>query len=116
LGENLDIIDFERAIKTSGTRSYTMKGDGARLMRALRNYTLDLHISNGYCEILPPLLLNEEVLYGLGKIPFFEEDMYKTNDGQFLSATEEFPITAMYSNEIIDINKLPLKLTGASTS
>jgi seryl-tRNA synthetase len=92
-----------------------MIGDGARLMRALKNFTLDLHISDGYNEVNPPLLINENIIYGLGKKGFTTE-MYQTLEGQYLSATEEFPITGMYANEVIDNINLPLRLTGGSNS
>jgi seryl-tRNA synthetase len=93
-----------------------MTGEGAKLMRALRNFTLDLHTNDGYTEVIPPTLINEPSLYGLGKIPFFQEDMYKTDENLYLTATEEFPITAMFSNEILDIKSLPLRYTGSNCS
>jgi seryl-tRNA synthetase len=94
-----------------------MVGGGARLFRALRDFTLDLHINDAnYTEILAPILLNKEPLYGLGKLPLFEEDMYQTTDAQFLAGTEEHPLTAMYMNEVIDSTKLPIKLTSSSAN
>jgi seryl-tRNA synthetase len=66
--------------------------------------------------MLPPTLINENALYGLGKIPFFVEDMYKTWDNLYLTATEEFALTAMHQNEILDFKKLPLKYTASTTS
>jgi seryl-tRNA synthetase len=111
------LLDFNRGRKIGGERMYFFTGDGARLLRALRNFTLDLHINEaGYSEVLPPILLNAEPLYGLGKLPLFEEDMYQTTDRQFLAGTEEHPITAMYMNETLDASALPIKLTSSATS
>jgi len=110
------LIDFERGAKISGSRGYILTGNGSKLMRALRDFTLDLHSKDGYIEVTPPTLIKEELLYGLGKIPFFVEDMYKTYDNLFLTATEEFPITAMFANEVLDVNSLPLKYTGSNTN
>jgi seryl-tRNA synthetase len=85
-------------------------------MRALRNFTLDIHISNGYVEVLPPIILNSDPLYGLGKLPKFEDDLFKLTNGQYLSATEELPLTAMFKNEILNEDELPIKLTSSSIS
>jgi len=109
-----NLIDFERGTKLSGSRGYILTGFGAKLLRALRNFTLDLAVNDGYVETLQPTLIKEELLYGLGKIPFFQEDMYQTDDKLYLTATEEFPITAMYANEVLDINKLPIKVTSSN--
>jgi seryl-tRNA synthetase len=96
---------------------YVLTGDGARLMRALRNFTLDLHINEaGYTEVLPPIIMNKEPLFGLGKLPLFEDDMYQTIEHQFLAGTEEHPLTAMYMDEVLNVSDLPLKLTSSSTS
>ncbi len=91
-----------------------MVKDGARLMRALRDFTLDMHNQAGYTEVMAPVILNDQPLYGLGKLPLFKEDMYETVDGQFLVGTEEHSLTAMYMNETIDSAILPIKLTSSS--
>jgi len=116
LGVKLDLIDFERGAKVSGSRGYFLKGLGAKLMRAIRDFTLDTHTKDGYIELLPPTLINEQSLYGLGKIPFFSEDMYKTWDNLYLTATEEFALTAMHQNEVLDSKKLPLLYTSSTQS
>jgi seryl-tRNA synthetase len=95
---------------------YYVTGFGAQLMRALRNFTLDLHINAGYEEVLPPVIMNDKPFYGLGKLPLFEEDMYQTTNRQFLSGTEEHPITALYMDETIDSKTLPIKLTSSLVS
>jgi seryl-tRNA synthetase len=93
---------------------YFLTGEGAILMRALRNFTLDTHIEAGYTEVLPPIIMNAEPYYGLGKLPLFEEDMYQTIDRQFLSGTEEHPLTSMYMNETLET--LPVKVTSSIVS
>jgi seryl-tRNA synthetase len=113
IGVKLNLLDFERGAKISGTRGYILKGNGSKLLRALRDFTLDLAEQNGYVEIQPPMLIKEELLYGLGKIPFFQEDMYATADKTYLPATEEFAITAMHANETLLATNLPLKYTGS---
>jgi seryl-tRNA synthetase len=95
---------------------YYINGRGAEIMRALRNFTLDLHIKNGYTEVLPPVIMNDKPFYGLGKLPLFEEDMYQTTNRQFLSGTEEHPLTAMYMDETLDGKELPIKLTSSLVS
>lgn len=109
-------LDFERGVKVSGSRMYYINGRGAEIMRALRNFTLDLHIKNGYTEVLPPVIMNDKPFYGLGKLPLFEEDMYQTTNRQFLSGTEEHPLTAMYMDETLDGKELPIKLTSSLVS
>jgi seryl-tRNA synthetase len=116
LGVKKELLDFERGVKVAGSRMYYLTGKGAELMRALRNFTLDTHIQAGYNEVLPPIIMNDTPYYGLGKLPLFEEDMYQTIDRQFLSGTEEHPLTAMYMNEVIDEEKFPIKLTSSIVS
>lgn len=116
LATKLNIADFERGAKLSGARHTVFKGDGAKLMRAIRNYTLDLHNRAGYFEIQPPVLINPTILYGTGHLPKAREDMFETLNGQFLSPTEEVPLTGLYANEVLESNLLPLKLTSSTLS
>lgn len=110
LGIELNILDAATAAKTTGTRFTFYKGMGARLERALINFMLDLHIEQGYEEVLPPFMVNRDSMYGTGQLPKFEEDAFKVaNTDYFLVPTAEVPVTNMYKQQILDGNKLPLK-------
>ncbi|MCK4859228.1 MAG: serine--tRNA ligase [Candidatus Omnitrophica bacterium] len=110
LGEDLDIFDFKRAAKISGSNFPLLKGKGALLERALINFFLDTHTANGYQEISPPLLANRRSMFNTGQLPKLEEDMYcLEKDGFFLIPTAEVPLTNLHSDEILDIKSLPLK-------
>jgi len=116
LGKKLNILDFERGAKISGSGFPVYVGKGATLERALINYMLDLHInSHDYTEIFPPFLVNRESMRGTGQIPKLEEDMYFCEkDDIFLIPTAEVPITNLHRNEIIDEKNLPIKYAGYS--
>src|SRR3990167_2140718 len=111
LAENLDIIDFNRGTKISGTRFYLLKGAGARLQRGLISLMLDYHIrEHGYTEILPPYLVKPECLYGNGSLPKFGDNLYHdTEDNLWLIPTAEVPLTNLHRDEILDGSLLPLK-------
>ncbi len=111
IGEELDIIDFKRASKITGSRFAVMKGLGARLERALINFMLDTHIKKGYREVLPPFIVNAKTMYGTGQLPKFEEDLFKlcTDNDYYLIPTAEVPVTNLHSGETLDYNELPLK-------
>ncbi len=111
IGEELDIIDFKRAAKITGSRFAVMKGLGARLERALINFMLDTHIKKGYREVLPPFIVNAKTMYGTGQLPKFEEDLFKlcTDNDYYLIPTAEVPVTNLHSGETLDYNELPLK-------
>lgn len=116
LGQRLDILDFMRGGKITGTGFPVYKGDGARLERALINFMLDLHLQkHGYTEIFPPFLVNEASVFGTGQLPKLEEDMYKTErDDLYLIPTAEVPVTNLHRDEILDADDLPLKYTAYS--
>lgn len=116
IGEELDILDFEAGARLSGSRFVLLKGDGAKLERALINFMLDLHVEKGYTEILPPLIVNKEVLVGTGQLPKFEEDMYKFTHTpeQYLISTSEIPLTNMYRKTILTEKELPQSFTAAT--
>ncbi len=104
IGESLDILDFERASKITGSRFTVYKGAGARLERALINFMLDLHIEkHGYKEILPPYIVNRDSMTGTGQLPKFEEDAFKlsNNNDYFLIPTAEVPVTNLHRDEIL---------------
>ncbi|MBU5593402.1 serine--tRNA ligase [Clostridium sp. MSJ-4] len=111
IASNLDIIDFERASKITGSRFAIYKGLGARLERAVINYFLDKHIyDNGYTEILPPFMVNRESMTGTGQLPKFEEDAFKlSNEDYFMIPTAEVPVTNMYRDETFNGDILPIK-------
>ena len=111
LGTALDIIDFERGVKISGTRFYVLKGWGARLQRALITLMLDLHTQkHGYLEIYPPYMVRRDCLVGTGNLPKFGDNLYRdaVEDFWFIP-TAEVPVTNLYRDEIVDGGRLPIK-------
>ena len=127
LGEQLGILDLERAAKLSGARFAVYMGAGARLERALIGFMLDLHTQkHGYTEVLPPFMVNSKSLYGTGNLPKFAEDLFRCSDadaeaaarGEFkdsdhwLIPTAEVPVTNLYRDEILDEAQLPIRLTA----
>ena len=117
LGKKLNILDFERGAKISGSGFPLYIGKGATLERALINFMLDTHIRNhGYEEVLPPFLVNRASLIGTGQIPKLEDDIYFIEkDGLYPIPTAEVPITNMYRDEILGEEKLPLSYVGYSS-
>jgi seryl-tRNA synthetase len=111
IAENLDIIDFKRAVKISGARFYILKGIGASLERAIISWMIDLHTQkHGYIELLPPFLVNRNSMIGTGQLPKFEEDMYKIEGEElYLDPTAEVPVTNYHSGEILEESMLPIK-------
>ncbi len=114
LGENLDILDFPRSSKITGSGFCVFKGLGAKLERALINFMLDLHTNeHGYREIFPPFLVNRASMTGTGQLPKLEEDMYRLKDDDlFLIPTAEVPLTNLHRDEILEGSKLPIYYTG----
>ena len=110
LGTALDIIDFERGVKLSGTRFYVLKGAGARLQRALIARMLDLHTTqHGYTEVAPPYMVKSEVLVGTGNLPKFGDNLYHDAEEDFWwIPTAEVPVTNLYREEILDGEQLPI--------
>src|SRR5580765_8347203 len=111
IGEELGILDFERAAKIAGARFCVYRGAGARLERALINFMLDLHtVENGYQEMLPPALVNRAALVGTGQLPKFEEDLFHLAPGDyFLIPTAEVPLTNLHRDEMLEREELPIK-------
>lgn len=106
IAKQLDIIDIERAVKLSGSRYVIYKNQGAKLVRALINFMLDLHETKGYTEFTTPVVVNQNILYGTGQLPKFEEDLYKLNQlNQYLIPTAEVTLTNIYNDEIVDLTK-----------
>ncbi|HHU17044.1 MAG TPA: serine--tRNA ligase [Clostridiales bacterium] len=114
VGQDLDILDFERAAKISGARFTVYKGMGARLERSVINFMLDLHTQeHGYTEVLPPFMVNRDAMTGTGQLPKFEEDMFWVPAKDFfLVPTAEVPVTNLRMNEIIEAEELPIYYTA----
>ncbi|MBC2885015.1 serine--tRNA ligase [Ochrobactrum sp. CM-21-5] len=113
LGEALGLMDFERAAKLAGSRFTVLKGPLARLERALGQFMLDLHTGeHGYTEVMPPLMVRDEAVYGTGQLPKFSEDLFRTTDGRWLIPTAEVPLTNLVAEEIVDVKGLPLRYTA----
>ncbi len=114
LGPALGILDFERGAKLAGARFTTYFGAGARLERALIQLMLDLHARQGYTEVLPPFIVNAEVLRGTGQLPKFEHDLFKLRSDQayYLSPTAEVQLTNLHAGEILAEKDMPLRYTA----
>ena len=116
IGEQLGILDFERAAKLSGARFAVYWEMGAKLERALANFMLDLHTrEHGYTEVLPPYLVNSEAMYATGQLPKFASDLFRVPHGEkelWLIPTAEVPLTNLYRDEILDGSRLPVCLTA----
>ncbi len=114
IGERLDIIDFVRGVKLSGSRFYVLKGLGARLQRALISFMLDLHTKeHGYKEIYPPFMLHRECMVGSGNLPKFADNLYHDAEEDFwFVPTAEVPLTNLHRDEILDGADLPLNYTA----
>ena len=114
IGENLGILDFERAAKITGARFALLKGAGALMERALINFMLDLHTrKHGYTEVLPPFIVNDDSLRATGQLPKFQEDLFKLEGlNYFLIPTAEVPVTNIHRDEILPAEDLPLYYTA----
>ncbi|MGB6178955.1 serine--tRNA ligase [Carnobacterium sp.] len=118
IAELLDIVDFERGSKVAGSRFVFYKGLGARLERAIYNFMLDLHTGeHGYTEMITPILVNGDSMYGTGQFPKFKEDVFQIQDRDLtLIPTAEVPLTNYYRNEILKEEQLPAYFTALSPS
>lgn len=109
LGESLDIIDFERGVKVSGSRFYILKGKGARLQRALIQWLLDLHGDQGYREVYTPFVVKEQCMWGARQLPKFRDNLYHdAEEDLWLVPTAEVPVTNLHRDEILDASQLPI--------
>jgi seryl-tRNA synthetase len=114
IGENLEILNFEKAAKITGARFPLYFGAGARLERALINFMLDKHTTrHGYQEVLPPFIVNRDSMTGTGQLPKFAEDLFKLEEWDyFLVPTAEVPVTNIYKGEILPEEMLPILYTA----
>ena len=116
IGEQLGVLDLERAAKVTGARFAVYWDLGARLERALANFMLDLHTrEHGYTEVLPPFMVNSDSMYGTGQLPKFAADLFKVPHGDkdlWLIPTAEVPVTNLYRDEVLEAARLPVSLTA----
>jgi seryl-tRNA synthetase len=113
LGEGLGLMDFEAAARMSGSRFVVLKGQLARLERAIGQFMLDLQTAeHGYTEVAPPLLVNDAAAYGTDKLPKFAGDLFQTTDGRWLIPTAEVPLTSLVMGQIVAEEELPLRFTA----
>jgi seryl-tRNA synthetase len=116
IGEQLGVLDLERAVKLTGARFAVYWDLGAKLERALANFMLDLHTrEHGYTEVLPPYLVNSESMYGTGQLPKFAADLFRVPHGEkdlWLIPTAEVPVTNLYRDEVLEAARLPISLTA----
>ena len=113
IAKDLDILDFDRAAKVSGSRFVYYKNQGAKLERALINFMLDLHTKNGYIEVIVPYIVNEDSMIGTGQFPKFKEEAYNV-EGQFLIPTAEVPLVNFHKDELLNESLLPIKYVAYS--
>jgi seryl-tRNA synthetase len=115
LGPTLDIVDFERGVKLSGTRFYLLKGLGARLQRALITWMLDVHLAQGYTEIYPPYMVRREMMVGAAQLPKLADNIYyDAEDDYWWVGTAEIPLTNLHRDEILPPDALPLNYVAYS--
>jgi seryl-tRNA synthetase len=113
IGERLGLMDFARAGRMSGSRFVVLRGALARLERALGQFMLDLHTMEfGYTEVSPPLLVRDEAVFGVGQLPKFTDDLFRTTDDYWLISTAEVSLTNLVAGEILDESNLPLRYTA----
>jgi seryl-tRNA synthetase len=116
LGPALGILDFERGVKLAGARFTVLTGAGARLSRALAAFMLDLHTrEHGYTEVFAPSLVNGDSLFGAGQLPKFEDELFRTREGYYLSPTSEVQLTNLHRDEILPAEALPIRYTAYSS-
>ncbi len=113
IGEELGLMNFEKAAKLSGARFVVLQGQLAQLERALGNFMIDVHVNEfQYTEISAPVLVRDESLFGTGQLPKFEKDLFKTEEGLWLIPTAEVTLTNLYQGDIISAEELPLRMTA----
>jgi len=113
IGEASGLMDFETAARLSGARFVVLKGQLARLERALANFMLDRQtLENGFTEVVPPYLVRDEAMYGTGQLPKFAEDLFRTEEGYWLIPTSEVPLTNLAGDSVLEAKDLPLRYTA----
>jgi seryl-tRNA synthetase len=113
IGEQLEMMDFARSARIAGSRFVFLFADIARLERALAQFMLDVHTrENGYTEVYTPLILGRDAMFGVGQLPKFEDDLFKTTIGSYLIPTAEASLTNIHNGEILSEDQLPLRYTA----
>ncbi|MFA6386535.1 MAG: serine--tRNA ligase [Candidatus Paceibacterota bacterium] len=111
---NLKMVDFDRGVKVHGFRGYFLAGDGVRLSMAIWNYAMDFFSNKGFIPFIPPIIVNRKTFFGTGYLPQGEDDLYKTQDSDFLAGTAEVPLMGFHADEILKEEELPKKYLGFS--
>ncbi len=112
---NLKMVDFERGVKVHGFRGYFLTGDGVRLSLAIWSYAMDFWSNKGFTPVIPPVVVRRNIFMGTGYLPQGEDDLYKTQDGEYLAGTAEVPIMGMHADEVVDnLENNPIKYLGFS--
>ena len=113
IGEDSNLMNFETATKLSGPRFVILKGQLSKLERAIANFMLDKHtLVNGYVEMHVPYLVKEATMYGTGQLPKFADDLFTAGNDHWLIPTAEIPLTSLCSNQILNVNQLPMRVTS----
>lgn len=110
----LGMVDFERGTKVHGFRGYFLIGEGVKLSLAIWSYAMDFFSKKGFTPFIPPVVINRKTFFGTGYLPQGEEDLYKTQDGDFLAGTAEVPLMGFHADEILDKSDLPKRYLGFS--
>lgn len=108
------MVDFERGTKVHGFRGYFLTGEGVRLSLAIWNLAMDFWTNKGFTPVIPPIIARKPIFYGTGYLPQGEDDLYKTQDGDYLAGTAEVPIMGLHSDEVLEAAELPKKYLGFS--
>ena len=111
---NLKMVDFDRGTKVHGFRGYFLTGAGVQLSFAIWNYALQFWMNKGFNPVMPPILARKNVFMGTGYLPQGEDDLYKTQDGDYLAGTAEVPVMGMYADEVLSHTEFPKKILGFS--
>ena len=112
---SLKMVDFERGVKVHGFRGYFLTGEGVRLSFAIWQYALDFWMDKGFTPVMPPVVARKHAFIGSGFLPGAEDDLYQTQDGDYLAGTAEVPVMAMHSDEVLgDLSGSPIKYLGFS--
>jgi seryl-tRNA synthetase len=112
----LGMVDFERGAKVHGFRGYYLTGEGVQLCFAIWQYALDFFTKKNFVPVIPPVIVRKLTMYGTGYLPDGEEDLYKTQDGDYLVGTAEVPLMGMYAEEVLNEDQLPKRFLGFSPS
>ena len=111
---SLKMVDFERGTKVHGFRGYFLMGKGVQLSFAIWNYALSFWTNKGFIPVIPPIIARKNIFMGTGYLPAGEDDLYKTQDGEYLAGTAEVPVMGLHADEVLDVKDFPVKYLGFS--